>query len=151
MFGGDPVALQPVSDYVKLDIPAKAEYVVLGRLALAGLLKAHGYSEDAVADLKLALTEACSNSVRHAYDDGGGQVHLVFSMYEDRVVVEICDDGAGFDLDQADCTECAALPDVRYGEGGLGISIIRAVVDEFHLRKAHDGGTSLVLTKLRGD
>ena len=55
-----------MNDYVKLDIPAKAEYVVLGRLALAGLLRVRGYSEDAVADLKLALTEACSNSVRHA-------------------------------------------------------------------------------------
>jgi serine/threonine-protein kinase RsbW len=147
----DPVALQPVSDYVKLDIPAKAEYVVLGRLALAGLLKARGYSDDAVADLKLALTEACSNSVRHAYDDDDGQVHLVFSMYEDRVVVEICDDGAGFDLDQVDCVECTAIPGIGYGESGLGISIIRAVVDEFDLRKLRDGGTALVLTKLRDD
>ncbi len=151
MLARDPVTSQTVNEYVKLDIPAKPEYVVLGRLALSGLLKAHGYSEDAVADLKLALTEACSNSVRHAYDERDGQVHLVFSMYEDRVVVEVCDDGAGFDIEEIDCSECAAVPGVGYSESGMGISIIRAVVDEFDLRKLSDGGTSLVLTKLRDD
>ena len=66
-----------VNEYVKIDIPAKAEYVVLGRLALGRAFCARGgFSEDAVADLKLALTEACSNSVRHAYDHDDGQVHL---------------------------------------------------------------------------
>ena len=78
-----------MNDYVKMDIPAKAEYVVLGRLALAGLLRSRGFSEDAVADLKLALTEACSNSVRHAYDHDNGQVHIGFTVHQDRVTIEI--------------------------------------------------------------
>jgi serine/threonine-protein kinase RsbW len=140
-----------VNDYVKLDIPARPEYVVLGRLALAGLLRSRGYSEDAVADLKLALTEACSNSVRHAYDDEDGQVHMVFTMHDDRVVIEICDDGAGFDVDEVDCPECATIPGLPKGEGGMGISIIRAVVDGLDVRKQRDGGTSLVFTKLQDD
>ena len=147
----EPIALPPVSDYVKLDIPARPEYVVLGRLALAGLLRSRGYSEDAVADLKLALTEACSNSVRHAYDDGDGQVHMVFTMHDDRVVIEICDDGAGFDVEEVDCPECAAIPGLPKGEGGMGISIIRAVVDDLDVRKQRDGGISLVFTKLQDD
>ncbi len=141
--------MQTVKEYVKLDIPARAEYVVLGRLALAGMLRSRGYSEDAVADLKLALTEACSNSVRHAYSDDGGQVHLAFSVDDERVVIQIHDDGSGFDVHDVECPECVAYPGVGNGEGGLGISIIRAVVDDFDLRKAADGGTLLVLTKLR--
>jgi len=145
------VTLPLVNDFVKLDIPARPEYVVLGRLALAGMLRSRGYSEDAVADLKLALTEACSNSVQHAYDDSSGQVHLVFEVHEDRVVVRISDDGAGFDLEAIDCPECAAVPGVRYGESGMGISIIRAVVDEFDAQTRPDGGTLLVLTKLRDE
>ena len=83
-----------MEDYVKLDIPAKAEFVSLGRLALSGLLRSRGgYSEDAVADLKLALTEACSNSVRHAYDHDQGQVHLEFTVHSDCVTVLIKDEG----------------------------------------------------------
>jgi serine/threonine-protein kinase RsbW len=129
-----------VEDYVKLDIPAKAEYISLGRLALSGLLRSNGgYSEDAVADLKLALTEACSNSVRHAYDHDDGQVHLEFTVHQDR----------GFHEEDDDCEECRGVAGVQLAEGGMGISIIRAVVDGFDLRKPDEGGTVLVLTKNR--
>jgi serine/threonine-protein kinase RsbW len=138
-----------VSDYVKLDIPAKAEYVSLGRLALAGLLRSRGYSEDAVADLKLALTEACSNSVRHAYDHDDGQVHLEFTVHHDRVTLLIHDEGNGFHEQDVDCPECKTIPEIGLSEGGMGISIIRAVVDDFDLRKPDGGGTVLVLTKRR--
>lgn len=138
-----------MDDYVKLDIPAKAEYVSLGRLALSGLLRRRGYSEDAVADLKLALTEACSNSVRHAYDHDDGQVHLAFTVASDRVTIEIRDEGAGFHEDDIDCPECQGIPEIRLSEGGMGISIIRAVVDNFDLRRPDGGGTVLLLTKLR--
>ena len=137
-----------MNDYVKLDIPAKAEYVVLGRLALSGLLRSRGYSEDAVADLKLALTEACSNSVRHAYDHEEGQVHLHFTVHDDRVTIEIRDEGSGFHEDDVDCPECQSMPELNMSGGGMGISIIRAVVDGFDLRKPDDGGTVLVLTKM---
>ena len=138
-----------MEDYVKLDIPAKAEYVSLGRLALSGLLRSRGgYSEDAVADLKLALTEACSNSVRHAYDHDQGQVHLEFTVFTDCVTVLIKDEGGGFHEDDDDCPECRNLTD-QLAEGGMGISIIRAVVDDFDLRKPDEGGTVLVLTKRR--
>ena len=135
---------------MKLDIPAKAEFVSLGRLALSGLLRSRGgYSEDAVADLKLALTEACSNSVRHAYDHDQGQVHLEFTVHTTCVTVLIRDEGGGFHEDDDDCPECRNLSDFQLAEGGMGISIIRAVVDDFDLRKPDEGGTVLVLTKNR--
>jgi serine/threonine-protein kinase RsbW len=137
-----------VDELVTLEIPAKAEYVVLGRLALAGLLRERGFTADAVADLKLALTEACSNSIRHAYNGDAGQVNLSFEVSDDRVVMKICDQGAGFHEDDADCPDCAAVGATALSEGGMGISIIRAVVDEFDLARAADGGTILTLTKL---
>jgi len=144
-----PIGLALVDDFVKLDIPAKAEYVVLGRLALSGLLlRARGYSEDAVADLKLALTEACSNSVRHAYDHDEGQVHLEFTVLADRVTIQIGDEGGGFHENDVDCPECQSMPEIKLSGGGMGISIIRAVVDDFDLRKPDGGGTVLVLTKM---
>ena len=136
-----------VNDQVTLDIPAKAEYVALGRLALAGLLRDRRFSADAVADLKLALTEACSNSIRHAYNHDDGQVHLSFEARHDRFVLVVRDQGGGFHDDDVDCPECAAIG-VNLSEGGMGISIIRAVVDEFRLEHPDAGGTVLTLTKL---
>jgi len=130
-----------------LEIPAKAEYVVLGRLALAGLVRERPFSADAVADLKLALTEACSNSIRHAYDHANGQVRLSIEASADRVVMTVRDEGGGFHEDDVDCPECAAVG-VALSESGMGISIIRAVVDDFRLDHPTAGGTVLTLTKL---
>ena len=55
-------------------MPAKAEYLILARLALAGIAREVPMSESALADLKLAVTEACGNAVRHAYGDAQGEV-----------------------------------------------------------------------------
>jgi serine/threonine-protein kinase RsbW len=145
--GYDTIESSTVNELVTLEIPAKAEYVVLGRLALAGLVRERRFSADAVADLKLALTEACSNCIRHAYDHDNGQVHLSFEASADRVVLIVRDQGGGFHDDDADCPECTAVG-VELSEGGMGISIIRAVVDEFRLDHPEAGGTILTLTKL---
>ena len=49
---------------VRLTIPAKAEYITLGRLALTAIARVRPLSQETLSDLKLALTEACSNSIR---------------------------------------------------------------------------------------
>src|ERR1700749_2973290 len=76
---------------VRLVIPAKPEYITLGRLALTGLTRLRPLSEEVLGDLKLALTEACTNSVRHAYADGAGEVEIVYELHPDRLVIEVSD------------------------------------------------------------
>jgi serine/threonine-protein kinase RsbW len=117
---------------VRLTIPARAEYVLLGRLALSGVTRMRPLDDETVNDLKLAVTEACTNSVRHAYGDNGGTVDIVYELYDDRLVVEVSDDGAGFDPNRL--VEAGELT-----EGGLGIAIIRALVDEFEIGERQDG------------
>ena len=76
--------------------------------------------DDTMADLKLALTEAVSNSVRHAYGpDGDGSVDVRYELHPDRLGIEVVDDGAGFDPDEAPSFEGGEL-----SEGGLGIAIM---------------------------
>ena len=71
---------------IRLTIPAKAEYITLGRLALTGLSRLRPLGEETLADLKLALTEACSNSIRHAYGDAaGGHVDIRYELLPDRL------------------------------------------------------------------
>src|SRR5438445_10878394 len=87
---------------ILLRIPAKAEYITLCRLALTGIAQLREIGDDAMADLKLALTEAVSNSVRHAYGpDGDGHVAVTYELHPDRLGVAVVDDGAGFDPDEA--------------------------------------------------
>src|SRR5690348_9259656 len=65
---------------IRLTIPAKPEYITLGRLALTGIarLRTEPLSQEVLGDLKLALTEACTNSVRHAYGEHAGHVEIVY-------------------------------------------------------------------------
>jgi serine/threonine-protein kinase RsbW len=130
---------------VRLTIPAKAEFIGLGRLALSGLARLHPdpLSDELVADLKLALTEACTNAVRHAYDGGDGIVEIKYELHPDRLVVEVADDGDGFDLEPAPTT----AGDDELVEGGLGIAIIRALADELEISGREQGGSRLRFVK----
>jgi serine/threonine-protein kinase RsbW len=133
MTAAQPAATRTDSRSVLLTIPAKAEYITLGRLALTGLSRLRPLGDETLADLKLALTEACSNSVRHAYPQGDGQVEIRYELHADRLVIEVADDGEGFDH------RPPTGEDDDLAEGGLGIAIIRAVADEFELG-AKSGG-----------
>ena len=127
---------------VRLTIPAKPEYITLGRLALTGLarLRPEPLSQEVLGDLKLALTEACTNSVRHAYAGGDGVVEIVYELYADRLVVEVVDEGDGFEPPAGDG---AVLEDgAELSEGGLGIAIIQALADEFEVGERPQGGGS---------
>ena len=131
---------------VRLTIPAKPEYITLSRLALTGLSRVRPLADDTLADLKLALTEACSNSVRHAYGEAGGHVEISFELRPDRLVVEVADDGSGFDAAGVG-RDVHSEEDLT--EGGLGIAIIRSIADEVDIADRSDGhGSRLRFVKL---
>jgi serine/threonine-protein kinase RsbW len=127
---------------VALTVPARAEFIALGRLALTGLARTRALSAEIVADLKLALTEACSNSVRHAYDEGReGVVEILYELSDDRIAIQVTDDGSGFD------PEILERAQEELDEGGLGIAIIRALTDELEIGARPEGGSRLRFTK----
>lgn len=130
---------------VRLTIPAKPEYITLSRLALSGLSRVRPLSDETLADLKLALTEACSNSVRHAYGDDDGHVSISFELQDDRLIVEVVDDGTGFEPEAAG----KMAEEVELSEGGLGIAIIRSIADEVEIGGGANGrGSRLRFVKL---
>src|SRR5581483_7341161 len=130
---------------IRLTIPAKPEYITLGRLALTGIarLRAEPLSQEVLGDLKLALTEACTNSVRHAYGDGDGVVEIVYELHPDRLVVEVSDSGEGF----AAAASVAYRDNEPLAEGGLGLAIIEALSDELEVGERAEGGARLRFVK----
>jgi serine/threonine-protein kinase RsbW len=131
---------------IRLTIPAKPEYITLGRLALTGIarLRPEPLRQEVLGDLKLALTEACTNSVRHAYADGEGMVEILYELHDDKLVIEVVDEGEGFDPPNG---PSSALVDEELSEGGLGIAIIEALADEFEIRERAQGGSFLRFVK----
>ncbi len=129
---------------VALSIPARAEYIALSRLALTGIARVRPLDEEVLADLKLALTEACSNVIRHAYDAARrGVVEITYEVGADRVAVEVTDTGGGFDA------RGVGAGNGGLDEGGLGIAIIRAVVDDLSI-ESNGGGSRLRFVKYLG-
>ena len=132
---------------VRLTIPAKPEYITLGRLALTAIAGVRPVSDETLHDLKLALTEACTNSVKHAYgENGAGSVDIVYELLADRLAGEVGDAGSGFDPS----AERAGRDD-ELEEGGLGIEIIRALTDEVEIGEREGGGSRLRFVKLLND
>jgi serine/threonine-protein kinase RsbW len=128
---------------VRLTIPARPEYITLGRLALTAIAGVRPLSDETLHDLKLALTEACTNSVKHAYEESGeGTVDILYELQPDRLAVEVGDAGGGFEVQDSGDGNGDEL-----SEGGLGIAIIRAVTDEVEIAKREGGGSRLRFVK----
>jgi serine/threonine-protein kinase RsbW len=141
--GGDDLNENGGGRLVRLMIPAKAEYIMLGRLALTSLSRVRELSDEELSDLKLALTEACTNAVQHAYGNGDGVVQISYELHRDRFVIEVADNGEGFAPPPASAGDIEAL-----SEGGLGIAIIRALSDELEIGERRGGGSTLRFVKL---
>ncbi len=127
---------------VRLCIPAKPEFIALGRLALTGLDRVRRFPDGVLGDMKLALTEACTNSVQHAYDRGEGVVEIVYELHPDRLVVEVTDSGEGFEP-----SEGAHQTTEELAESGLGIAIIQALTDELEIGARNGRGSRLRFVK----
>ena len=132
---------------VELTFPAKAEYLVLARLAIAGLAPVLHADEETIADLKLAVTEAGTNAVRHAYGDAGGDVRLSVGIDAGSCTLEVADEGIGIGpgkLREWDTEELA--------EAGMGFTIMRTIADEVELTTGRSGaGTVVRLSKRLAD
>ena len=131
---------------VQLSFPAKPDYLLLARLTLAGLARSFPVGDEELADLKLAVTEACGNAVRHAYEQGEGSVEVAFVVSDQRLEMFVEDQGIGITLvlDEPELEPARAEPT----EGGMGMAIIRAVVDELEVKEGSNGrGTVVHMTK----
>ncbi len=126
-------------DVVRLSFPAKPDYLLLARLALTGITRELSVDEELLADLKLAVTEACGNAVRHAYPDGGGEVSVCYVVADGTLEMIVEDQGSGID----DRVTDVSLPE-QPPESGMGMSIMRTIVDELDIRAGADGRGTVV-------
>lgn len=117
-----------------LRLPATADHVTVARQALGGLADALCWDDVVIDDIRLAVSEACNNVVTHAYPDGAaGEMIVRATVDAGRLVVVICDSGAGIDLTET-----------KQSSQGLGLPVMRAIADDVRLRRA-DGATEVRL------
>ena len=123
---------------VLLTMPARPEGVGVVRQALAGMADALDFEPSVLADMKMAVTEACTNVVVHAYDDAdGGVLEVEMLAAEHGLTIVVRDHGTGIQPRPAR-PEPAAL--------GLGLPLIAALSDSFELRGSAGAGTEVRMT-----
>ena len=127
----DPVTA-PAQDVVELRIPAKAEWVAVGRLAVAAVASRSNFSVDDIEDVRLALAEACTSVIRHA--EPGDQIEIRCETGPNEL--SVCVRGGA---------RLALRADSR-SEDGLGILIIQSLMDSVEYR-VQQGGIVLEMVK----
>ena len=129
-------------DRLKMNVPGRPEYVGTVRIAIAHAASRAGFDIEAIEDIKVAVSEACTNIVCHAHDNSDSSYDVTMDLEETKITISIHDSGSGFGLD--DYVE----PDPGEVKGsGLGIFIIRALMDEVDIQSELGAGTDIRMTK----
>ncbi|WP_347862928.1 anti-sigma B factor RsbW [Salimicrobium sp. PL1-032A] len=136
-------------DFVEVKVPAKPEYIGVVRLSVSGIANRMGFSYEDIEDLKVAVSEAITNGVEHAYSgEEDGELTIGCGVYADRLEIMVADHGGSFNLEQVKedigpYQQEDSVEDLR--EGGFGLFLIDALMDKVEIKSEH--GVIVLMTK----
>ncbi len=127
----------PRGSGVRLTLPARPESIAVVRHVLGALAEALDLPPRLVEDVRLAVTEASTNVVRHAYGDGEGPLEVIVQPGEDEsLAVVVADRGHGI--------HCSA--DADADGPGLGLALIAALADGLEIQHSPRTGSRLAMS-----
>lgn len=140
-----------LNDHVKINVPARADYISVIRLTVSGLAYQMGFSYNDIEDIKVALAEACNNVVSHAYRNSeAGDMIVDFHVEAERLRIIISDEGTSSPFDAKRLkNEASSLHGKSLDEidvGGLGIYLMKTLMDEIEY-ETDEKGVKVSLTK----
>lgn len=131
---------------VCVTVPAEEEFVGVVRMVVASAAATVGLGEEDIADLKVAVSEACTNAVLHAYDPTEAHpertVEINMSLWDGLVEIDVCDKGGGVRSQMPPCN-----PKLDSEEGGFGLTLIGSLMDSLELIGDTEIGTRLKFFK----
>jgi len=128
---------------IRVAIPSDARYLGPVRAVIRAAAAFAGFDRDSSSEIELAVTEGCSNVIRHCYGNCDNErIDLVLTLDTDALEIRIDDYGKFVDPSRI---KSRALDDVR--PGGLGVHLMHKLMDEVIYKRNQWGGTSLTLRK----
>ena len=119
----------------RLSLPARPENVAVVRHVLGAFADALQLPPELVEDMRLAVTEACTNVVRHAYHDGvPGPIDVLIRPDGDRLELVVSDRGQGL------------APSADVTGPGLGLPLIAALAESVELQELPLRGSRLTMS-----
>jgi Anti-sigma regulatory factor (Ser/Thr protein kinase) len=131
-----------MTDILKFSVPGKPEYVGTVRLAISSLANCAGFDIEAVEDIKVAVSEACTNVVCHGKPNREECYEVACEVGDGRLIISVVDRAGGYDTAKY---QCPVMDSPK--EGGLGIFIIKALMDEVDIFSELGMGTSIKMVK----
>jgi serine/threonine-protein kinase RsbW len=134
---------------VEVVIPTQTKYLhLIGSIGehIAKELEDYSGDREALAyHLNLVLTEATANAIKHAKDnDPKDNVKITISIEKNELYIRVYDHGQGFDL------ETVHIPDLDHPkEGGLGLFLIRTLMDSVTYTRQDDGNVLEIIKYLK--
>lgn len=128
-----------------LVIPSTSRNLIRLRNRLRPFLKKAGFPEEVKEGILVAVSEGCTNAIRHAYREAAsGKIRLTFQDQKGKVVFRIRDYGRKIDLAKVKPPQ---LPPQK--GGGLGIYFMKTIMDKVEYNMNHSRGNELILTKYK--
>lgn len=139
-------------DFIEMRIPAKAEYVGVVRLTISGIASRMGFTYEDIEDMKIAISEAVTNVVKHAYEtQEPGELTIGFGVYENKVEMMVADRGESFNFNEVKdrigpmTVMSEVKPVTQMREGGFGLYLINALMDKVEIN--NEDGVIVLMTK----
>ena len=126
--------VETIAPDLELTLPARPENVAVARHAIGGFADVLEMPDQTLADVKLAVTEACTNVVDHAYPDGEGPMEVAAAIRDGRLAIAVRDEGRGM------------LPRADSPGLGLGLPLIATLAETLELGRSDDDRTEVRMT-----
>jgi serine/threonine-protein kinase RsbW len=126
---------------LELSFPPRPEYVRMARHTVAALARLHDVADEVVEDLKLAVSEACTNAVT-VNGPGGEPVRVLALVADGALVVDVLDAGPGIDPALLEREPEVDSEEFSF-ESGLSLPLIRGLVDDLEVLPREPHGSVL--------
>jgi serine/threonine-protein kinase RsbW len=124
------MSMDSVERTFQLHVPSSTENLAMIRDFVAKIGERAGMDAPELAQLELAVDEACANVIEHAYgSDDTREVTVKATLDPESVQIEIIDTGRGFDPSKIEQVNLDQLINKRKS-GGLGMRLIQSLMDE---------------------
>jgi len=133
-----------VKNHIKMSIQSLSENVGIARVTSAAFAAQVDLTLSEIEEIKVAISEAISNAVIHAYGHQDGKIDFVMNLYEDKIEYIITDYGKGIaDIDLARQPSYSSDPERM----GLGFVFMESFMDELDIQSELTKGTTVKMTK----
>jgi len=136
-------------DFIELKIPSLPKYVSVACLTVSNIAHQMSFGKDTIEDIKLCVSEACTNAVKHAYKKKSASNVIVIraSINENKLSIVVTDTGQGFDPRKIMAYQKNAMTAKTDESLGQGIFLIKRLMDKVRILSRNKKGTQIHMIK----